>query len=73
MIDGTKIENYLVKNLRYGITMIDQEPTLIKATFKENLDITRKYSDEELYEILKECNLYETIMEKGGLDAAVSN
>ena len=29
--------------------MIDQEPTLIKATFKENLDITRKYSDEELY------------------------
>ena len=29
--------------------MIDQEPTLIKASFKENLDITKMYSDEELY------------------------
>ena len=34
LIDGTNIENYLAKNLRYGITMIDQEPILIKATFK---------------------------------------
>ena len=53
--------------------MIDQEPTLIKSTFKENLDITGKYSDEELYQILRDCNLYDTIMEKGGLEAAVSN
>ena len=53
--------------------MIDQEPTLIKSTFKENLDITGKYSDEEIYDILKECNLYETIIEKGGLTALVSN
>lgn len=53
--------------------MIDQDPTLIKATFKENLDLTNKYSDEELKEILKECNLWEVIEEKGGLDAAVSN
>jgi len=53
--------------------MIDQEPTLIKSTFKENLDITGKYSDEEIYDILKECNLYETVIEKGGLTALVSN
>lgn len=53
--------------------MIDQEPTLIKSTFKENLDITGKYSDEDIYDILKECNLYETVIEKGGLTAPVSN
>lgn len=53
--------------------MIDQEPTLIKSTFKENLDITGKYTDEELLSILKECNLYETIIEKGGLEGNVSN
>ncbi len=58
LIDGTRIQDYLIKNLRYGITMIDQEPTLIKSTFKENLDITDKYSNEELYQILRECNLY---------------
>jgi ABC-type multidrug transport system fused ATPase/permease subunit len=49
LIDGTPISDYLVKNLRYGVTMIDQEPTLIKSSFKENLDITGKYSEEELY------------------------
>jgi ABC-type multidrug transport system fused ATPase/permease subunit len=53
--------------------MIDQEPILIKSTFKENLDIAGSYSEEYLYTILKECNLYETVREKGGLGAAVSN
>ena len=53
--------------------MIDQDPTLIKATFKENLDLTNRYSDEELQTILRECNLWEVIEKKGGLDSAVSN
>ena len=34
LIDGKRLEDYLVKNLRFGVTMIDQEPTLIKSTFK---------------------------------------
>lgn len=34
LIDGVKIQDYLIKNLRFGITMIDQEPTLIKSTFR---------------------------------------
>lgn len=62
-----------LKDLRNDITMIDQEPTLIKSTFQENLDITGKYSSEELESILKECNLYQTIIEKGGLEGKVSN
>jgi len=41
--------------------MIDQDLTLIKSTFKENLDITDKYTDEELENILKECNLWDVI------------
>ena len=53
--------------------MIDQDPTLIKATFRENLDLTNRYSDEELQQILRECNLWEIIEEKGGLEGAVSN
>lgn len=53
--------------------MIDQEPILIKSTFKTNLDLTGRYSDEELLDILKECNLYETVQEKGGLEGQVSN
>ena len=53
--------------------MIDQDPTLIKSTFKENLDITGKYTDEELEKTLRECNLWEVIEEKGGLQSPVSN
>ena len=37
-----------LKALRQSVTMIDQDPTLIKATFRENLDLTNTYSDEEL-------------------------
>jgi ABC-type multidrug transport system fused ATPase/permease subunit len=33
-IDGKKINEYQLKDLRNSITMIDQEPTLIKSTFK---------------------------------------
>lgn len=53
--------------------MIDQEPIILKSTIRENLDITGKYSDEELHEILKDCSLYETVIEKGGLDSNISN
>lgn len=73
LIDGKSIMSLSLKDLRNDITMIDQEPTLIKSTFQENLDITGKYSSEELESILKECNLYQTIIEKGGLEGKVSN
>ena len=53
--------------------MIDQDPTLIKSSFRENLDITNHYTDGELEAILRECNLWEVIEEKGGLESAVSN
>jgi ABC-type multidrug transport system fused ATPase/permease subunit len=46
VIDGKSILDYSLKNLRYSITMIDQEPTLIKSTFRENLDLTGRYTDE---------------------------
>ena len=41
--------------------MIDQDPTLIKATFRENLDLTGKYTTEQLEKILNECNLLHII------------
>jgi ATP-binding cassette, subfamily C (CFTR/MRP), member 1 len=34
LIDGRDIQSYNIKDLRYSITMIDQEPTLIKSTFR---------------------------------------
>lgn len=34
LIDGTKILDFPIKALRQSITMIDQDPTLIKASFR---------------------------------------
>jgi ABC-type multidrug transport system fused ATPase/permease subunit len=44
LVDGQTIMSLPLKDLRNDITMIDQEPTLIKSTFQENLDITKRYS-----------------------------
>lgn len=53
--------------------MIDQEPVLINGTFRENLDPRKDYSTDQLINIVKECNLFEVIEEKGGLDGKVTN
>ncbi len=46
LIDGKDIKDYFIKDLRYNITMIDQEPTLINGSFRENLDPRKTYTDE---------------------------
>ena len=53
VIDGESIEDLPLKSLRQSVTMIDQDPTLIKSTFRENLDITNRYSSRELEDILR--------------------
>lgn len=53
--------------------MIEQEPTLINGSFRENLDPVSLYSDEEINQILKECNLAEMVAAKGGLESKVTN
>lgn len=72
-IDGKEIRDYKIKDLRSCITMIEQEPTLINGSFRENLDPANQYADEEIDQVVKECNLTEIIGAKGGLDAKVTN
>lgn len=43
LIDGKSILDYHLKDLRYNMTMIDQEPTITKATFRENLDPSHQH------------------------------
>lgn len=73
LIDGRDIMSYRVKDLRSCMTMIEQEPTLMMGSFRDNLDPTCLYSDEEILGVLEECNLTEMVESKGGLDSRVSN
>jgi len=43
------------------ITIIDQDPVIFHATFKENLDPSEQYSEEEILTISKRCGLKEII------------
>lgn len=73
LIDEKNILEYPLKDLRYNITMIDQEPTLIQGSFRENLDPAHFYSISELESIIEECHLDEIIKEKGGLETEITN
>ena len=44
MLDKKSILDHKLKDLRYNITMIDQEPTITKASFRENLDPSNIYN-----------------------------
>ena len=55
-----------LKDLRSNVTMIDQEPTLIKGTFRENLDPSQQYSEGELEGIVEECNLADVVEAREG-------
>lgn len=41
--------------------MIEQEPTLMNGNFRENLDPANQYTDEQIKNILKQCNLSELV------------
>lgn len=45
----------------------------MNGTFRDNLDPTNIYSDDEIYGVLDECNLLDMVELKGGLDSKVSN
>lgn len=45
----------------------------MNASFQENLDPAHQYSESEILNILKECNLEELVQSKGGLSSKVTN
>ena len=47
-IKRKNINEYNLKDLRSNITMIDQEPTLISGSFRDNLDPSHIYTNNEL-------------------------
>jgi ABC-type multidrug transport system fused ATPase/permease subunit len=44
---------------------------LIEASFRENLDVLRRYSDADLERVLRDCSLFDMVERRGGLNAKV--
>ena len=72
LIEGKPIPEYDSATLRRAIGIVPQRAVLFRGTVRDNLTIGKKdASDEELYEALKTAQIYDTVMEKGGLDTIV--
>lgn len=57
LIDGTDISTLGLKDLREGITMVPQDPTLFTGTIRSNLDPFGIHTDEEIFAALREVRL----------------
>ncbi|KAK6349604.1 hypothetical protein TWF696_005888 [Orbilia brochopaga] len=57
LIDGVDISKIGLKDLRDGITMVPQDPTLFSGTIRSNLDPFEIHTDEEVFAALREVQL----------------
>ncbi|KAM6898542.1 ATP-binding cassette sub-family C member 3 [Lycodopsis pacificus] len=60
-IDGVKISELGLHDLRSRLTIIPQEPVLFSGTLKMNLDPFEKYSDEDVWRALKQSHLHKFV------------
>ncbi|XP_077527041.1 multidrug resistance protein mrp-7-like isoform X2 [Haemaphysalis longicornis] len=57
VIDNVDISSLPLRKLRSTITVIPQEPYLMKGSLRENLDGLRCHSDEEVWEALRKAHM----------------
>uniref|UniRef100_A0A7S3P1A1 Uncharacterized protein n=1 Tax=Amphora coffeiformis TaxID=265554 RepID=A0A7S3P1A1_9STRA len=73
MVDGVDVLRVGLRDLRSRLGIIPQNPVLFSGTIRDNIDPFHKYTDEQIWQALKQCNLYDAVMEMPGeLDAPVS-
>jgi ABC-type multidrug transport system fused ATPase/permease subunit len=53
------------------ITVIDQDPVIFHATFRENLDPSEQYSEEDIKKIVNRCGLKDIVDSKGGINSQI--
>ena len=70
-IDGVDIFSIDIKLLRSKVTYISQESYFFEGSLRENLDPLKKKTDEELFELLKESEMYDKVIINGGLDWSI--
>ncbi|XP_049513420.1 LOW QUALITY PROTEIN: ATP-binding cassette sub-family C member 2 [Dermacentor silvarum] len=57
LIDGVDIAEVPLKRLRRAVTVIPQDPSLVRGTLRINLDPTGSHSDDQLWQALPQVHL----------------
>ncbi|KAM7288801.1 hypothetical protein ISCGN_028984 [Ixodes scapularis] len=60
-IDGVDIAGVPLQTLRSVVTLIPQDPNLVRGTLRENLDPTGSHTDEEIWVALEQSHLKEVV------------
>uniref|UniRef100_A0A2N9FIA9 ABC-type xenobiotic transporter n=1 Tax=Fagus sylvatica TaxID=28930 RepID=A0A2N9FIA9_FAGSY len=72
IIDGIDISSVGLHDLRSRLGIIPQDPTLFSGCVRYNLDPLSEHTDQEIWEVLRKCQLREAICEKEeGLNSLV--
>lgn len=73
LLDGIDVSKIKLKDLRSKISIIPQDPTLFSGTIRTNLDPFGSYSDEQIWAVLAQVQLADSIKAMPGeLDSKVS-
>ncbi|KAM7294807.1 hypothetical protein ISCGN_024312 [Ixodes scapularis] len=56
-IDGVDINTVPLRRLRNAVTVIPQDPSLVRGSLRSNLDPTGSHTDEDLWRALREAHL----------------
>ncbi|KAG5593310.1 hypothetical protein H5410_043824 [Solanum commersonii] len=73
IIDGLNISKIGIHDLRSSLSIIPQDPTLFSGTVRYNLDPLSEHTDQEIWEVLRKCQLRDVVQQKEGrLDSSVS-
>ncbi|KAH7976176.1 hypothetical protein HPB52_009486 [Rhipicephalus sanguineus] len=57
LVDGVNIAEVPLKRLRRALTVIPQDPSLVRGTLRTNLDPTGSHSDHQLWQALHDVHL----------------
>ncbi|CAL5185452.1 unnamed protein product [Lathyrus oleraceus] len=72
VVDGIDISSIGLHDLRSRFGIIPQDPTLFNGTVRFNLDPLSQHTDQEIWEVLRQCQLREVVQgKKEGLNSSV--
>ncbi|MBR7116161.1 MAG: ABC transporter ATP-binding protein [Clostridia bacterium] len=72
LIDGTPVGDYSTEALRERIGVVPQKAVLFRGSVRDNMKLGHPdASDEDVIEALKTAQVYDVVMDKGGLDAEI--
>ncbi|XP_062915882.1 ATP-binding cassette sub-family C member 5-like [Mobula hypostoma] len=65
-IDGVKISDIGLDDLRKKLSIIPQEPVLFAGTIRSNLDPYNQYTDVQIWDVLERAHMKESILQLEG-------